>query len=332
MKALITGGAGFIGSYLAERLVKDGNKVVVVDNLSTGSLKNIESLKGEPGFDFVRGDIRDAKLMESLARRCEVIFHLAAAVGVKLIADNPVHTIETNVDGTERVLEAANKFGTKILIASSSEVYGKSEAAPFREDDDIVLGSTSLPRWSYACSKAIDEFLGLAFHQQYGLGVVIARFFNTIGPRQTGRYGMVVPRFVQWALKGEPLLVYGTGKQKRCFCYVEDLVEAVIGLMNCRQAAGNVYNIGSTEEIAINRLADKIIEMTGSSSKKKFVPYEVAYGRPMEDMMRRVPGLVRIKKAIGWKPKTSLTEMLRIIIESEKLKKGKTARLKRRNL
>jgi len=332
MKALITGGAGFIGSYLAERLVKDGNKVVVVDNLSTGSLKNIESLKGEAGFDFVRGDIRDAKLMESLARRCEVIFHLAAAVGVKLIADNPVHTIETNVDGTERVLEAANKFGTKILIASSSEVYGKSEAAPFREDDDIVLGSTSLPRWSYACSKAIDEFLGLSFYQQYGLGVVIARFFNTIGPRQTGRYGMVVPRFVQWALKGKSLLVYGTGKQKRCFCYVEDLVEAVIGLMNCRRAAGNVYNIGSTEEIAIDQLADKIIKMTDSSSKKKLVPYEVAYGRPMEDMMRRVPGLERIKKAIGWKPKTSLTETLRIIIESEKLKKGKTARLKRRNL
>ena len=332
MKALITGGAGFIGSYLAERLVKNGNKVVVVDNLSTGSLKNIESLKGEPGFDFVEGDIRDAKLMESLARRCEVIFHLAAAVGVKLIADNPVHTIETNVDGTERVLEAANKFGTKILIASSSEVYGKSEAAPFREDDDIVLGSTSLPRWSYACSKAIDEFLGLAFYQQYGLGVVIARFFNTIGPRQTGRYGMVVPRFVQWALKGEPLLVYGTGKQKRCFCYVEDLVEAVIGLMNCRQAAGNVYNIGSTEEISIDQLADKIIEMTGSKSKKKLVPYEVAYGRPMEDMMRRVPSLERIKKAIGWKPKTSLNETLRIIIESEKLKKGKTASLKRRNL
>ncbi len=332
MKALITGGAGFIGSYLAERLVKDSNQVIVVDNLSTGSLKNIESLKGEPGFDFVEGDIRDAKLMESLARRCEVIFHLAAAVGVKLIADNPVHTIETNVDGTERVLEAANKFGTKILIASSSEVYGKSEAAPFREDDDIVLGSTSLPRWSYACSKAIDEFLGLAFYQQYGLGVVIARFFNTIGPRQTGRYGMVVPRFVQWALKGEPLLVYGTGKQKRCFCYVADLVEATVGLMNCRRAAGDVYNIGSTEEIAIDQLADKIIEMTGSKSKKKFVPYEVAYGRPMEDMMRRVPSLVRIKKAIGWKPKTSLTEMLRIIIESEKLKKGKTARLKRRNL
>jgi UDP-glucose 4-epimerase len=322
MKALVTGGAGFIGSYLAERLIKNGNEVVIVDNLSTGSLKNIESLKGKSGFEFVEGDIRDARLMEALAERSEVIFHLAAAVGVKLIADSPVHTIETNIGGTEKVLEAANKFRRKILIASSSEVYGKSEAVPFREDDDIVLGSTSLPRWSYACSKAIDEFLGLAFYQQYGLSVVIARFFNTIGPRQTGRYGMVVPRFVRWALRGEPVLIYGTGKQKRCFCYVEDLVEAVIGLMNCQQAAGKVYNIGSNEEITIEGLADKVIGMTGSKSEKKFIPYEVAYGRPMEDMMQRVPSLERIKNAIAWEPKTSLAEMLRVIIENKKLEKG----------
>jgi len=322
MKALVTGGAGFIGSYLAERLIKNGNEVVIVDNLSTGSLKNIESLKGKSGFEFVEGDIRDARLMEALAERSEVIFHLAAAVGVKLIADSPVHTIETNIGGTEKVLEAANKFRRKILIASSSEVYGKSEAVPFREDDDIVLGSTSLPRWSYACSKAIDEFLGLAFYQQYGLSVVIARFFNTIGPRQTGRYGMVVPRFVRWALRGEPVLIYGTGKQKRCFCYVEDLVEAVIGLMNCQQVAGKVYNIGSNEEITIEGLADKVVGMTGSKSEKKFIPYEVAYGRPMEDMMQRVPSLERIKNAIGWEPKTSLAEMLRVIIENKKLEKG----------
>lgn len=212
------------------------------------------------------------------------------------------------------MLNIANKFGRKILIASSSEVYGKSEAVPFHEDDDIVLGSTCLSRWSYACTKAVDEFLGLAFHQQYGLEVVIARFFNTIGPRQTGRYGMVVPRFVQSARKGETLKIYGTGKQTRCFCYVADLVEAVIGLMNCQQTAGEVYNIGANEEITIEALADKIIQMTGSNSKKEFVPYEIAYGRAMEDMMRRVPSTERINKTIGWEPKTSLDETLRLMI------------------
>jgi len=322
MKALVTGGAGFIGSHLAERLLADGNKVVVIDDLSTGSLKNIETFKNKPEFSFVQGDIRDAKLMESLAEQCDIIFHLAAAVGVKLIADDPVHTIETNIVGTEVALEVAHKFGKKILIASSSEVYGKSQAATFREDDDIVLGSTSLSRWSYACSKAIDEFLGQAFYQQYGLKVIIGRFFNTIGPRQTGRYGMVVPRFVQWALRDEPVLIYGTGKQKRCFCYVADLIEAVINLMNCEQAAGKVYNIGSTEEITIEGLADKIIEMTESSSKKEYVAYEVAYGRPIEDMMRRVPSLERIKKMIAWEPKTSLAEALQVIIEEKTLGEG----------
>ncbi len=320
MKAFITGGAGFIGSHLAERLLKEGNKVLVIDNLSTGSLKNIESFKEHSGFEFVEGDIRNAELMEPLVGQSEVIFHLAAAVGVKLIVEDPVHTIETNIGGTEIVLDIANKFGKKILIASSSEVYGKNKAVPFCEDDDIVLGSTSVSRWSYACSKAIDEFLGLAFYQQYGLSVVIGRFFNTIGPRQTGQYGMVVPRFVQRALRNEPVLIYGTGKQTRCFCYVADLVEAIISLMNCKQAEGRVYNIGSNEEIAIEDLADKIIEMTGSKSKKQFVSYEVAYGRPIEDMMRRVPNVERIKKTIGWEPKTSLTETLQTIIDSEKRK------------
>jgi len=324
MKALVTGGAGFIGSHLAERLVKEGHKVTVIDNLSTGTLKNIEGLKDKPGFDFVEGDVRDAELMEGLAKHSDAIFHLAAAVGVNLIADKPVHTIETNIVGTEVVLEAANKFSRKILIASSSEVYGKNEAVPFQEDDDIVLGSTSFSRWSYACSKAIDEFLGLAFYRQHGLGVIIARFFNTIGPRQTGRYGMVVPRFVQRALKNEPVLIYGTGRQSRCFCYVEDVVDAIIGLMNCEDAAGTVYNIGSTEEITIEGLADKIIEMTGSKSKKEFISYEEAYGRPIEDMMRRVPNLGRIKEAIGWEPKLTLTETLEVIIESEKTRTKRT--------
>jgi UDP-glucose 4-epimerase len=321
MKALITGGAGFIGSHLAEKLVRDGWEVSVIDNLSTGSIANIAGLKDNARFDFVEGDIRDKAVMATLVEKCDCIYHLAAAVGVQLIADRPVHTIETNIGGTETVLDIANKFGKKTLIASSSEVYGKSENVPFGEDDDLVLGSTKYSRWSYACSKAIDEFLGLAFYQQYGLGVVIARFFNTIGPRQTGLYGMVVPRFIRSALKNEPVRIYGTGKQSRCFCYVEDMVEAVTGLMDCEQAAGEVFNIGSDEEISIEELADKIIAMTASKSKKEYIPYEVAYGRAIDDMMRRVPNLERIRKLIGWQPKTRLDEALKIIIESEKLKK-----------
>jgi UDP-glucose 4-epimerase len=320
MKVLVTGGAGFIGSHLAERLLKDGKEVVVVDNLSTGSLENIASFKGDERFEFVQGDIRDRRLMETLAQRCDWIFHLAAAVGVQLIADEPVHTIETNIGGAQTVLEAANKFGRRILLASSSEVYGKSEAVPFREEDDLVLGSTGLSRWAYACSKAIDEFLGLAFHRQYGLPVVIARFFNTIGPRQTGRYGMVVPRFVGRALKNEPLQIYGSGQQTRCFCYVGDLVEAIIGLMKCERAAGGVYNVGSEEEVTVEALADKIIELAGSKSKKQFLSYEIAYGRPIEDMMRRKPSLERIRQAIGWRPNTTLAETLTTIIETEKLR------------
>jgi len=316
MKVLVTGGAGFIGSHLTERLLKDGHQVIVIDNLSTGSLKNIEHLRGHRDFEFVTGDISNAVLMTTLIERCDVIYHLAAAVGVRLIAEDPVRTIQTNIGGTEIVLDIANTFGRKILLASSSEVYGKSEAVPFREEDDLVLGSTSLSRWAYACSKAIDEFLGQAYYQQYGLGVVIGRFFNTVGPRQTGQYGMVVPRFVQMALNNEPVLVYGTGKQTRCFCYVADLVEALIGLMNCEQAAGKVYNIGTSEEISIEDLADKIIDMTGSKSKKKFVPYEVAYGRPIEDMMRRVPSTERINETIGWEPRTRLDETLQTIIDS----------------
>ncbi|NQT03794.1 MAG: SDR family NAD(P)-dependent oxidoreductase [Planctomycetes bacterium] len=318
MRVLVTGGAGFIGSHLTERLLKDGHEVAAVDNLSTGSLKNIENYREHSGFEFVKGDIRNAELMEPLVEHCDMIFHLAAAVGVKLIAEDPVLTIETNISGTEIVLDMANKFSKKTFLASSSEVYGKSEAVPFREEDDIVLGSTSISRWAYACSKAIDEFLGLAFYQQYGLSVVIGRFFNTIGPRQTGQYGMVVPRFVQRALKDEPIQICGTGKQTRCFCYVADLVEAVIKLMNCEHAAGKVYNIGSSEEISIEELADKIIKMTGSKSQKRFVPYEFVYGRPIDDMMRRVPNLERIKETVGWESKTSLDETLQLIADSLK--------------
>ena len=318
MRVLVTGGAGFIGSHLTERLLKGGHEVAAIDNLSTGSLKNIENYREHSGFEFVMGDIRNAELMEPLVEQSDMIIHLAAAVGVKLIVEDPVLTIETNISGTEIVLDIANKFSKKTFLASSSEVYGKSEAVPFFEDDDLVLGSTSFSRWAYACSKAIDEFLGLAFYQQYGLSVVIGRFFNTIGPRQTGQYGMVVPRFVQRALKDEPIQICGTGKQTRCFCYVEDLVGAVIKLMNCEHAAGKVYNIGSSEEISIEELADKIIEMTGSKSQKQFVPYELVYGRPIDDMMRRVPSLERIRETIGWEPKTSLDEILQVIIESLK--------------
>jgi len=318
MRVLVTGGAGFIGSHLTERLLRDGHEVAAIDNLSTGSLKNIENYREHSGFEFVKDDIRNAGLMEPLVEHSDMIFHLAAAVGVKLIVEDPVLTIETNISGTEIVLDMANKFGKKTFLASSSEVYGKSEAVPFCEEDDIVLGSTSVSRWAYACSKAIDEFLGLAFYQQYGLSVIIGRFFNTIGPRQTGQYGMVVPRFVQRALKDEPIQICGTGKQTRCFCYVADLVEAVIGLMNCEHADGKVYNIGSSEEISIEKLADKIIKMTGSKSQKRFVPYELVYGRPIDDMMRRVPDLERIKETIGWESKTPLDEILQVIADSLK--------------
>jgi UDP-glucose 4-epimerase len=321
MRVLITGGAGFIGSHLAGKLLAAGDKIAVIDNLSTGSLLNINSFRDNGDLTFIEGDICNSGLMDGLVQQCDVIYHLAAAVGVRLIAEDPVHTIETNIGGTEIVLNAANKFGKKILIASSSEVYGKSESVPFREEDDIVLGSTSVTRWSYACSKAIDEFLGLAFYQQYGLNVVIGRFFNTIGPRQTGRYGMVVPRFVQDALNNEPLQIYGTGKQTRCFSYVGDLVDAITQLLNCDKAMGKVYNIGSNEEISIESLADKIIKITGSKSKKQYLSYEEAYGRPIEDMMRRVPSIERIKAAIGWEPKTSLDKILTEIIASERTKK-----------
>lgn len=318
MKALITGGAGFIGSHLAERLLQIGHEVVVIDNLSTGSLQNIEVIKGHPKFKFVYDNVRNSKTMHVLVEQCDTVFHLAAAVGVQLIVDQPVHTIETNIHGSEVVLEVANKFLKKVLIASTSEVYGKSEVVPFREDDDTVLGSTKFSRWSYACSKAIDEFLGLAYYQQYGLPVVVTRLFNTIGPRQTGQYGMVVPRFVKRALKNEPILIYGTGQQARCFGYVGDVIDGMIALMNCPDAPGRVYNIGSTEEITIEALADKIIGMTSSKSEKRFISYEEAYGKPFDDMMRRVPCLDRIKETVGYEPKTSLKQMLESVIEDIK--------------
>jgi UDP-glucose 4-epimerase len=314
MNVLVTGGAGFIGSHLCRRLLAEGQRVAVVDNLSTGSFDNISAFRENPSFSFTEGDIRDDDLLDPLVEGCGQVYHLAAAVGVRLIADDPVHTIETNIAGTQQVLESAAKYKTRTLIASSSEVYGKSEDVPFGENDDIVLGSTSLSRWSYACSKAIDEFLGLAFYRQFGLPVVIARLFNTIGPRQTGSYGMVVPRFVERALAGEPLEIYGSGRQSRCFCYVDDVVDAITGLMACSDAAGGVFNVGSQEEVTIEDLADRIIATAKSKSTKSFLSYEKAYGRPIEDMMRRVPKLDRIKQATGWRPATGLDEALKKII------------------
>ncbi|MBI9019224.1 MAG: GDP-mannose 4,6-dehydratase [Phycisphaerae bacterium] len=314
MKVLITGGAGFIGSHLAEKLLETGHQVTVIDDLSTGTLQNLAQIRDHENFRFVRDNIRNSEIMHVLVSQCDVIYHLAAAVGVQLIVDRPVHTIETNIHGSEVVLEIANKFNKRVLLTSTSEVYGKSEAVPFKEDDDTVLGSTRFSRWSYACSKAIDEFLALAYYQQYGLETIVVRLFNTVGPRQTGQYGMVMPRFVQKALKNEPIQIYGTGKQSRCFCHVNDVLEALIGLMECPQAPGHVYNVGATEEITIEDLAKRIVRLTGSQSKMEFLSYEQAYGRDFDDMQRRVPCLDRINARIGYQPKLSLDDAIGDII------------------
>jgi UDP-glucose 4-epimerase len=279
-------------------------------------------MQGNPRVRFVNDDVRNTQTMSILVEQCDVVYHLAAAVGVQLIVDRPVHTIETNIHGSEVVLQIANKFRRPVLIASTSEVYGKSENVPFREDDDTVSGATRFSRWSYACSKAIDEFLALAYHQEYGLPAVVVRFFNTVGPRQTGQYGMVIPRFVERAIRNEPIEIYGTGKQSRCFGYVGDVVDAIIKLMACPEAPGRVYNIGSTEEITIDALADKIIKMTGSKSAKKILTYEEAYGRPFDDMLRRIPCLDRVNKLIGYEPKTGLDEILRQVIEEKRQSMG----------
>ena len=318
MHVLITGGAGFIGSHLADRYLQAGHRVTVIDDLSTGSLDNIAAAQKHPDFEFVCDSVRNASTMHLLIEKCDCVFHLAAAVGVQLIVDEPVHTIETNIHGTEVVLSVANKFRKKVLIASTSEVYGKSEAIPFSEDDDTVLGSTRFSRWSYACSKAIDEFLALAYHQQYGLPVVLVRLFNTVGPRQTGRYGMVIPRFVDQALQNKPIQIYGDGQQTRCFCCVHDVTDGLVLLMDCPDATGRVFNLGSNEEISIESLADKVIERCGSEAGKEFLSYEQAYGRAFDDMKRRVPCLERINKAIGFEPRHSLDQTMQLIIDNVK--------------
>ncbi len=315
---LITGGAGFIGSHLCEALLADGHRVLVIDNLSTGRWENISHLARNPNFHFARASIEDKIVLDRMASQAQVIFHLAAAVGVKLIVEKPVHTIETNIMASEYVLKVAMRYRCRTLIASTSEVYGKGAKVPFAEEDDVLLGPTSKSRWAYAASKMIDEFLGLAYYNEYGADILCVRLFNTVGPRQTGQYGMVVPRLIQQALKGEPLTVYGDGKQCRCFCDVRDVIRAFLGLVAHEQAAGRVYNVGNAEEISIFGLAERILKLTGSSSKIKLVSFQEAYAPGFEDMQRRVPDITRINKSIGWKPTRNLEQILTSIIEYER--------------
>ncbi len=310
MHYLITGGAGFIGSHLTEALLADGHQVTIIDDLSTGRFENIAHLQGRPGFRFAIDTIMNEIVLDRLASECNAICHLAAAVGVDLVVRRPVHTIEDNIMGTEAVLRAAARYRVPVLIASTSEVYGKGVRVPFQEDDDVVLGPTSRSRWAYAASKMVDEFLGLAYQREIGLPVVIARLFNTVGPRQTGRYGMVVPRFVKQALQGEPITVYGDGQQSRCFCDVADVVRAISGLMTHPGAAGHVFNIGSTEEVTIEALARRVKAVTESNSPIVYVPYDEAYAPGFEDMRRRVPNISRINALLGWAPRISLDETL----------------------
>jgi UDP-glucose 4-epimerase len=314
MRYLITGGAGFIGSHLADALIARGDWVTIVDDLSTGSFKNIRQLKGHPQFSYVLESMDNRSLLAELVDDADVVFHLAAAVGVRLIVESPVRTIETNVHCTELLLEAAAKKKRPVFIASTSEVYGKSAAVPFRESGDLVMGATTRGRWSYACSKALDEFLAIAYRREKGLPVVIARFFNTVGPRQTGAYGMVVPTFVRDALAGRPITVFGDGSQSRCFTHVSDAVRAAIALMDTPSAVGGVFNIGSPEEVTILDLAKRVIELTRSSSKIEFQSYEDAYGEGFEDMSRRVPCLDRIRSIVGYEPRFNLDDILRSVV------------------
>jgi len=313
-RSLITGGAGFVGSHLAEELLQRGEEVFVIDDLSTGRIDNIEPLKRHPKFHYVIDSVHNEPVLAELIDRCDVVYHLAAAVGVKLIVESPVNTIETNVHGTEVVLKLANKKKKKVLITSTSEVYGKSTSVPFREDQDLVLGPTTKGRWSYACSKAIDEFLGIAYWHEKRLPVVIARLFNTVGPRQTGRYGMVIPNFVQQALRQEPITVYGDGEQSRSFGYVGDIVRALADLARHPQAVGEVFNIGNTKEITINALARQIKEMTGSQSEIVHIPYDRAYEQGFEDMPRRVPDISKVQRLIGYQPSVDLEQILQRVI------------------
>jgi UDP-glucose 4-epimerase len=318
MKVLITGGAGFIGSHLAEAYLSRGDEVWVLDDLSTGGIQNIEHLKGQPGFHYVVETVMNIPVLAECIDRCDQVLHMAAAVGVRLIVESPVNTIETNIKGTDNVLMLANKKKKKVLIASTSEVYGKSTKVPFREDDDLVLGPTIKGRWSYACSKAIDEFLAIAYWKEKRAPVVICRLFNTVGPRQTGRYGMVIPTFVRQALSGQPITVFGDGTQSRSFTYVSDVVGAIVKLMDSDQTTGQVFNIGNGREITIMDLALLVKELTNSSSEILLIPYDRAYEEGFEDMPRRVPDISKIRKMIGFEPTLNIKEILKKVIEYER--------------
>ena len=315
MRVLITGGAGFIGSHLAEALLNRGDEVFALDNLSTGSIDNISHLKGQARFHYTIDSVTNEPLLAELIDQCDAVVHLAAAVGVKLIVEAPVHTIETNVHGTEVVLKHANKKKKLVLIASTSEVYGKSVEVPFREDADLVLGPTGKHRWAYACSKMIDEFLALAYWKERKLPVVIVRLFNTVGPRQTGQYGMVIPTLVRQALAGQPMTVFGDGNQTRSFTYVGDVVRAMVALINEPRAVGQVFNIGNGTEITIGELASRVKTMTGSTSTIVRVPYDQAYEAGFEDMPRRVPDISKLRALVGYEPTVELDEILSRVIE-----------------
>ncbi len=315
MRILITGGAGFIGSHLAEHLLAQDHTVYVVDDLSTGRIENILHLKEHPRFNYSIDSIMNVPATAELVDLCDVVLHAAAAVGVRLIVESPVRTIETNIRGTEIILQLAAKKKKQVFVFSTSEVYGKSDKVPFSEDDDLVLGPTHKGRWSYACSKAIDEFLALAYCREKGLPVVVIRLFNTVGPRQTGRYGMVLPNFVSQALKGDPLTVFGDGSQSRCFGHVSDVVRAIGQLLTTQGVTGEVFNIGNDEEVSILGLAERVIQATSSASPIKMVPYEEAYETGFEDMPRRVPDLSKIRKTIGYEPKMNLDKIIQSVVE-----------------
>lgn len=316
VRALITGGAGFIGSHLSEQLLNNGYEVTIIDNLTTGQFKNIEHLAKNPKFRYAIEDIRNVNVIDRLVSECDLIFHLAAAVGVKNIIDNPINTIEVNIGGTETILKTARRYRRRTLIASTSEVYGKGVTFPFKEDDDTLSGPTLRSRWSYAASKAVDEFLAFAYYQEVDLPVTLFRLFNTVGPRQIGQYGMVVPRFVKWALANEPIQVYGDGEQQRCFGNVYDVVKAIHGLSEADETIGELYNIGSNEEVSIMQLAERVRDRADSASEIQLIPYDEAYSRPgFEDFRRRVPSIDKINSAIGWQPSTPLDQTIDQIIE-----------------
>jgi UDP-glucose 4-epimerase len=318
MRFLITGGAGFIGSHLSDLLIEHDHTVHVLDDLSTGAIENIRHLKRHPRFEYTIGSVESHAVVAELVDGSDVVVHLAAAVGVTLVVDSPVRAIETNVHGTEVVLLHANKKKKPVLIASTSEVYGKSSALPFKEDGDMQMGATDMGRWAYACSKAIDEFLAMAYWRERGLPTIVVRLFNTVGPRQTGSYGMVVPRLVSQALAGEPLTVYGDGRQTRCFCHVDDVVQALFKLMTEESAYGNVFNVGATSEISILDLAQRIIELTGSDSGISMIPYGEAYGEGFEDMYRRVPDIAKVGALIGWTPTRVLEDIVGDVVAHQR--------------